>query len=128
MISLTFLKNFYHSSYSKIMNYYLFFVTSILTVSTTDIPILHSVEVTPFTQKSCYPFTTGLYGPHTPLLRKQAWPLQSSTSFRNPATVSKKGNIGVLRSKSHRSMIDPRTSLYAAPLLPLSLSGKVALH
>jgi hypothetical protein len=55
-------------------------------------------------------------------------PLQSSNSFRKPATVSKKGNIRIPRPKSHRSMIDPRTSLYAAPLPPLPLSGKVVLH
>jgi hypothetical protein len=39
--------------------------------------------------------------------------LQSSTSFQKPATVSEKGNIGIPLPKSHRSMIDPRTSLYA---------------
>jgi hypothetical protein len=55
-------------------------------------------------------------------------PLQSSTSFKKPATVSRMGNIGIPRLKSHRSMIDPRTSLYATPLLPLPLSGKVVLH
>jgi hypothetical protein len=54
-------------------------------------------------------------------------PLQSSTSFRKPTTVSEKGNIGIPHLKSHRSMIDPRTSLYAA-LPPLPLSGKVVLH
>jgi hypothetical protein len=43
-------------------------------------------------------------------------PLQSSTSFRKPATVSEKGNIGIPRLNSHRRMIDPRTSLYTAPL------------
>jgi hypothetical protein len=55
-------------------------------------------------------------------------PLQSSTSFRKPAMVSEKGNIGILRPKSYRSMIDPRTFLYAAPLPPLPLSGKVVLQ
>jgi hypothetical protein len=43
-------------------------------------------------------------------------PLQSSTSFRKPPTVSEKGNIGIPLPKSHHNMIDPRTSLYATPL------------
>jgi hypothetical protein len=42
-----------------------------MTASTASIPVLHSVEVVPFTHKSCYPFATGLIGPHTPLPRKQ---------------------------------------------------------
>jgi hypothetical protein len=42
-----------------------------MTASTASIPVLHSVEVVPFTHKSCYPSATGLYGPHTPLLRKR---------------------------------------------------------
>jgi hypothetical protein len=39
-------------------------------------------------------------------------PLQSSTSFRKPATVSRKRSIGIPRLKSNRSKISPRTSLY----------------
>jgi hypothetical protein len=39
--------------------------------STASIPVLHSAEVVPITHKSCYPFATGLYRPHTPLPRKQ---------------------------------------------------------
>jgi hypothetical protein len=31
----------------------------LLIVSTTDIPVLHSAEVVPFTHKSCYPFAKG---------------------------------------------------------------------
>jgi hypothetical protein len=42
-----------------------------MTVSMTDIPVLHCVEVHIFTHKSCYPFAMGLIGPHTPLQRKQ---------------------------------------------------------
>jgi hypothetical protein len=34
-----------------------------MTVSTADIPILHSVEVAPFTHKSYIPSSQGLYGP-----------------------------------------------------------------
>jgi hypothetical protein len=36
--------------------------------------------------------------------------------------------LGIPRPKSHRSMIDPRTSLYTAPLPPLPFSGKVVFH
>jgi hypothetical protein len=42
-----------------------------MTVSTAGIPVLHTAEVVPFTHKLCYPFATGLYGPHTPLPRKR---------------------------------------------------------
>ena len=49
--------------------------------------------------------------------------LQSSTSFRKPATVSDKGDIGIPRPKSHRSMIDLRTSLYRRSSTALSPSG-----
>jgi hypothetical protein len=42
-----------------------------MTARTASIPILHSAEVVPCTHKSCYPSTTGLYGPHTPLPRKR---------------------------------------------------------
>jgi hypothetical protein len=50
-------------------------------------------------------------------------PLQSSTSFRKPAMVSEKGNIGIPHSKSHRSMIDPRTSLYHSSTTALAPFG-----
>jgi hypothetical protein len=55
-------------------------------------------------------------------------PLQSSTSFRKHATVSKKSNAGIPRlivivAKSTRE--PPYTP---TPLLPLPLSGKVVLH
>jgi hypothetical protein len=67
-------------------------------------------------------------------------PLQSSTSFRKPATVSEKGNIGIPHLKSHRSMIDSRTSLYrssstalapfgfGSPPLPFLISQPRASH
>jgi hypothetical protein len=34
-----------------------------MTVSTTSIPVLHSVEVVPFTHKSCYPVAKGSRSP-----------------------------------------------------------------
>jgi hypothetical protein len=87
-----------------------------MTVSTADIPVLHSTEAAHIYPKVVLPICHGvmnlihLYrgggqGSTTRLL-------QSSTSFRKPATVSDKGDIGVPRLKSHRSMIDPRTTLY----------------
>jgi hypothetical protein len=42
-----------------------------MTVSTASIPVLHSAEVAHLYHKSCYPFATGLIGPHTPLPRKR---------------------------------------------------------
>jgi hypothetical protein len=42
-----------------------------MTVSTTDIPVLHFAEVAHLYHKSCYPFATELIRPHTPLPRKQ---------------------------------------------------------
>jgi hypothetical protein len=42
-----------------------------MTASTASIPVLHSAEVVPFIHKSCYPFATGLYVPHTRLPRKR---------------------------------------------------------
>jgi hypothetical protein len=42
-----------------------------MTASMASIPVLHSVEVVPYTHKSCYPFATGTIGPHTPLPRKR---------------------------------------------------------
>jgi hypothetical protein len=62
-----------------------------MTVNTTDIPVLHSIEVVPFTHKSCYPFAKGsrlsihLYRGDEAGSHYEA--LESSTSMREPATV-----------------------------------------
>jgi hypothetical protein len=40
-------------------------------------------------------------------------PLQSSTSFRKPATIHGKSNCKIPSSDRHRSKINPRTSLHA---------------
>jgi hypothetical protein len=55
-------------------------------------------------------------------------PLQSSTSFRKPATVSRKSNAGIprLTAIATKSTRDPPYT--PTPLLPLPLSGKVVLH
>jgi hypothetical protein len=67
-------------------------------------------------------------------------PLQSSTSFRKPATVFEESDIAIPRLKSHRSMINPRTSLYwqlpyrpcpfrvGSPLLAFLISQPRASH
>ena len=104
-----------------------------MTASTASIPILHSTEVVPFTHKSCYPSVTGLYGPHTPPTKEARQgnttrPLQSSTSFRKPAIVSRKRNAGIshlttIVAKSAREL--PYTDHSPTAL---ALSGKVVLH
>jgi hypothetical protein len=84
-------------------------------VGTADIPVLHSIEVahlptshvTHLLRNRDFPFISVEETRRGSTMR----PLQSSTSFRKPATVSEKGNIGIPRPKSHRSLIDLRTSL-----------------
>jgi hypothetical protein len=53
-----------------------------MTMSTANIPVLHSAEV-------ARPLDTSEVNGYGSTMR----PLQSSTSFRKPATVSEKGNI-----------------------------------
>jgi hypothetical protein len=101
-------------------------------ISLLDKPVLHSVgvaslptsRVTHLLRERDFPFISVEETRQGSSTR----PLLSFTSFRKHATVSEKGNIGIPRPKSHRSMIDPRTSLYAAPLPPLPLLSKVVLH
>jgi hypothetical protein len=63
-----------------------------MTVSMTDIPVLHSAEVVPFTHKSCSLSARGLYEPlNTSMVSWRGYTmgtLQSSTSLRKPVTVS----------------------------------------
>jgi hypothetical protein len=88
-----------------------------MTVSTTDIPVLHSAEVVhlyaQFVLPICHGFDRTQYT-STKEARKSTTtrPLQSSTSFRKPAIVSKERSIGMPYLKSHRSKINLRTSLY----------------
>jgi hypothetical protein len=42
-----------------------------MTVSTSDIPVLHSPEVAHLYPQVVFPFAIGLIGPHTPLPRKR---------------------------------------------------------
>jgi hypothetical protein len=100
-----------------------------MTASMTSIPVLHSVEVVPFTHKSCYPSVTGLYGPHTPPTKEARQgnttrPLQSSTSFRKPAIVSRKNNAGIPRLTAITAKPTREPPNTHTPLLPLPLLGK----
>jgi hypothetical protein len=89
----------------------------LMTVGTTDIPVLHSAEVAHLYPQVVLPiFHEVDQTPYTSTKEARQGtttrPLQSSTSFKKPATVSRKRSIGIPRLKSHRSKINPRTSLY----------------
>jgi hypothetical protein len=88
-----------------------------MTVSTTDIPVLHSVEVAHLYPQVKLPICHGVvWAPYTTnedaMQGNSMMPLQSSTSFRKPATIYEESNIGITCLKSHLSKIKPRTSLY----------------
>jgi hypothetical protein len=57
-----------------------------------------------FTHNSCYPFATWSWIQYISIEETRQGsttrPLQSSTRFRKPATVSDKGNIGIRRPKT----------------------------
>jgi hypothetical protein len=78
-----------------------------MTVSSASIPVLHFAEVVPFTHKSCYPSTKGSRLPYTSTKEARQGnttrPLQSSTSFRLPATVYGKSTCKNPPSDLHRS-------------------------
>jgi hypothetical protein len=87
------------------------------TVSTTNIPVLHSAEVVPCTHKRCYPSSKESWIPYTSTKEASQGnttkPLESSTSFQKPATVSGKSTCKNPSSDRHCSKINPRTSLHA---------------
>jgi hypothetical protein len=104
-----------------------------MTASMASIPVLHSAEVVSFTYKSCYPFCHGVdRTPYTSTKEARqdntTRPLQSSTSFRNPATVSRKSNAGIPRLTAIATKSTREPPYMPTPLLPLPLSGKVILH
>jgi hypothetical protein len=83
----------------------------LMTVRTTDIPVLHSAEVAHIYPQVMLPICHGVVrAPYTST--KEARPLQSSTSFRKPATVSRKLQCRDPSPDRHRSKINPRTSLH----------------
>jgi hypothetical protein len=104
-----------------------------MTVSTTDIPVLHSAQVAHLYAQVVLPICHGVdQAPYTSTKESRSGtttrPLQSSTSFRKPTTVSRKRNAGIPRltaitAKSAENLPTPTT-----PLLPLPLLGKVVLH
>jgi hypothetical protein len=63
-----------------------------MNVSSASIPVLHFIEVVPCTHKSCYPSAKGSWLPYTTTKEARQGnttrPLQSSTSFQKPATVT----------------------------------------
>jgi hypothetical protein len=88
-----------------------------MTVSSTDIPVLHSVEIVHLYPQVMLPIYHGVVrAPYTSTEEARkgntTGTLQSSTIFRKPTTVSKESNIGISRLKSHLSKINLRTSLY----------------
>jgi hypothetical protein len=103
-----------------------------MTVGMASIPVLHSADVVPYTHKSCYPSVKGSRLSYTSTKEARqgntARPLQSSTSFRKPATVSRKSNAGIpsLTAIATKSTREPPYT--PTLLLPLPLSGKVVLH
>jgi hypothetical protein len=95
-----------------------------MTASMASIPVLHSAEVVPFTHKSCHLIAKGLEVPFISIEETRQGnttrPLQSSTSFRKPATVSRKCNAGI----PHLTAIEqnqPEPPYTPTPLLPLPL-------
>jgi hypothetical protein len=95
-----------------------------MTMSTVDIPVLHSAEVAHLYPQVMLLICHGVVrAPYTSTKEARqcntTMPLQSSTSFRKPATVSEERNIGIRRLKSHLNKINTITSLYRQPLPPL---------
>jgi hypothetical protein len=104
----------------------------LMTAGMTSIPVLHSAKVVPYTHKSFYPSAKGSWIPYTST--KEAGqgnttrPLQSSTSFRKLAIVSRKSNAGIPRLTAIAAKSTREPPYTPTPLLPLPLSGKVVLH
>jgi hypothetical protein len=76
-----------------------------MTVSTTDMPVLHSAQVAQLYPQVVLPICHGLYGPHTPLPRKQGRVALRGLSKvplvrENPLRIQEEGSIGILRPKS----------------------------
>jgi hypothetical protein len=90
-----------------------------MTVSTADIPVLHCASlttsrVTHLPRDRDFPFISA-----EETRQGSTRSLQSFNSFRKPAMVSEESDIGIPRLKSHRNVINPRTSLYRQlPYLP----------
>src|SRR5688500_15507062 len=88
-----------------------------MTVSTTSILVLHSVEVAHLYPQVMLPICHGVVRtPYTSTKETRQGnttrPLQSSTSFRKPAIVYRKLQCRDPSPDRHRNKIIPRTSLH----------------
>jgi hypothetical protein len=88
-----------------------------MTVSMVDIPVLHSAEVAHLYPQVVLPICHGVdRTPYTSSKEARqgttTGPLQSSTSFRKQATVSRKLQCRDPSPGRHRSKINPRASLH----------------
>jgi hypothetical protein len=104
-----------------------------MTVSTANIPVLYSAEVAHLYPQVVLPIFHGVDQiPYTSTKEARQGtttrPLQSSTSFRKPATVSRKHNAGIPRLTTIVANQPKNFPTLTTPLLPLPLSGKVVLH
>jgi hypothetical protein len=103
-----------------------------MTASMTSIPVLHSAEVVPSTHKSCHPSAKGSRLPYASTKEARQGnttrPLSSSTSFKKPATVSRKSNAGIPRLTAIAAKSTQEPPYTPTSLLLLPLSGKVDLH
>jgi hypothetical protein len=106
----------------------------LMTMSTASIPVLHSTEVAHIYPQVVLPFCHGVdRTPYTSTREARQGtttrPLQSSTSFRKPATVSRKLQCRNPLPDRHRKKNQPKDlPTLTTLLLPLSLSGKVVIH
>jgi hypothetical protein len=79
-----------------------------MTMSTADIPVLHSVEVAHLYPQVVLPICTGLIGPHTPLPRKRGMVAQQGLSKvplvrEFPPRFQDEGSIEIPRPNCHGS-------------------------
>nr|ACN27149.1 unknown [Zea mays] len=86
-----------------------------MTVSTASIPVLHSADVAHLYPQVVLPICHRVdWTPYTSTKEARQGtttrPLQSSTSFRKPATVYRKLQCRDPSPDRHRSKINPRTS------------------
>jgi hypothetical protein len=102
-----------------------------MTMSTTDIPVLHSIDVAHLYTQVVLPICHGVVRTtytSTEEARQCSTtrPFQSSTSSRIPTTVSRRRKHRNPSSELPSQQFDPRTSLYSTTTPPrLPLSGKV---
>jgi hypothetical protein len=103
-----------------------------MTAITASIPVLHSAEIVPCTHKSYYPSVKGSRLPYTSTKEARQGNttrhLPSSTSFRKPATNSRKSNGGIPRLTAIAAKSTREPPYTPTRLLPLPLSSKVVLH